>query len=100
MNPPTTPASRMRPLAALFLFVVAAGCRCNPTNPSEVKLRLKNTSGQAIFVDDTDGKLGLTVQRNVDGMLFGFEDAACNCRSCDEVCSGQVCSCKPSEGPF
>ncbi len=83
----------MRALAALFLIVSAVGCRCSPTDPSAVTLRLKNSSNAAIFVEDTDDRLGLTVQRNVGGTWFGFDDkSTCACLSCDQVCSG-ACVC-------
>ena len=83
----------MRALAASILIVSVAGCHCSPTSPSAVTLRLKNNSNSAIFVDDTNGKLGLTVQRNVNGTWFGFEESpACSCQSCDSVCDTS-CAC-------
>jgi hypothetical protein len=83
----------MRTLAASFLIVSALGCRCSPTDPSPVTLRLKNTTNAAIFVDDTDSKLGLQVQRNVGGAWFGFDEKLkCECLSCDQICAGP-CAC-------
>src|SRR5438270_4981152 len=90
----------MRLLVAFFLMVGAAGCQCSPTTPTAITRRLKNGSGSPIFVDDTNHKLGLTVQRNVGGMLYGFEDTiACSCSSCDQICNS-TCSCDAGEGPF
>lgn len=90
----------MRSLAASFLIVSALGCRCSPTDPSPVTLRLKNTTSAAIFVDDTDDKLGLGVQRNVGGTWFGFDEKLkCPCLSCDQVCSGN-CVCDGGSPSF
>jgi hypothetical protein len=87
----------MRPFAAAFLIVFAAGCHCSPTNPSSVTLRLKNNSNSAIFVDDTADKLGLTVQRNVSGTWYGFDETpACACQTCEQVCD---LSCACDGGP-
>ena len=90
----------MRTLAASFLIVSALGCRCSPTDPSAVTLRLKNTTSSSIFVDDTDDKLGLTVQRNVGGGWTGFEEKLkCACLSCDQVCSA-TCACDAGSPNF
>jgi hypothetical protein len=83
----------MRLLAASFLIVSAVGCHCSPSEPSPVTLRLKNTSGDAIFVDDSNDKLGLTVQRSVNGAWFGFDDkVGCSCQACDQICNSS-CTC-------
>lgn len=88
----------MRTLAASFLIASTLGCHCSPTDPSPVTLRLKNTSNAAIFVDDTNDKLGLTVQRSVSFTWYGFDEKpACACLSCDQICGGP-CACDPSPG--
>lgn len=90
----------MRALLASFLIVSAAGCHCSPANPSAITLRLKNTSNGALFVDDTDGKLGMRVQRNVNGAWLGFEETpACSCQTCDQVCNGG-CTCDAGAPDF
>jgi hypothetical protein len=56
-------------------------------------LRLKNTTSSAIFVDDTDSKLGLGVQRNVANVWYGFDETLkCPCLACDQICNG-TCAC-------
>lgn len=90
----------MRLLIALFLSVCAVGCRCSPPDPSAIKLRLKNTTPFPIFVDDTDDRLGLQVQRNVNGTLYGFDEKLkCACQSCDQICSAG-CSCDAGSPSF
>ncbi len=90
----------MRTLAASFLIVSSLGCRCSPTDPSAVTLRLKNTSSAAIFVDDTDDKLGLALQHGVPTNWVTFEEKLkCACQSCDQVCSGD-CVCDGGSPSF
>ena len=65
-----------------------------------MKLRLKNTSNAAIFVDDTDDKFGLQVQRNVGGTWLGFDEKLkCACLSCDQICGG-ACPCDGGSPAF
>ncbi len=94
----------MRPFLAPFLIaglvVTGVGCRCAPPDPTAVTLRLKNTTQFPIFVDDTDAKVGLQVQRNVNGTLYGFDEKLkCACQSCDQICSGP-CVCDGGSPEF
>ncbi len=82
--------SDMRILLVLSLFAVS--CQCSPPNPQPVTLRVINSTRSPIFIDASGGKFGLGVKRNVGGTLYGFDDLACACRFCDNVCS-QSCSC-------
>lgn len=71
----------MRLALSTFLMVaVVSGCRCSPATPQPVKLRVINTTRSPIYLDDQQGKRGLTVKRDVNGMLYGFDDLACECR--------------------
>ncbi len=94
---PTTPPSQMRaflPRAALAVaFTLSvSGCRCAPAVATPVTLRVKNTTRDGLVVNDTKGQLGLTVQRNVNGQWFSFDDLPCACRSCDRICD-RSCQC-------
>ncbi|MFT3835757.1 MAG: hypothetical protein QM723_02020 [Myxococcaceae bacterium] len=93
----------MRPLLSsifIFLLVAGAGCHCSPSKPIPVTLRVNNSSTSPVYVNDTDGKLGLSVQRNVGGTWFSFLDTdTCSCLSCSNVCD-QVCNCKDGGTPF
>lgn len=83
----------MRALASLaVLSMLVAGCRCSPANPQAVTLRVVNTTRAPIYVDSTGNRLGLTVKRDVNGALFGFDDLACECRYCVNACT-LGCSC-------
>ncbi len=55
-------------------------------------MKVVNGSKDPIYVDATGGKLGLTVQRDVDGMLYAFDDQACSCRFCSSACDVS-CTC-------
>lgn len=79
-------------LSVLLLVFVVSGCRCSPATPQPVKLRVINTTRSAIYVDNQAGKLGLTVKRDIGGTLFGFDDLACTCRYCVNICD-TTCSC-------
>ena len=82
----------MRALAAVAIVWTLAGCRCAPDNPQAVTIRVRNTSSDPIFIDDTAGRLGLSVQRK-DGDWKTFkEDPPCACQRCDSVCNGCFCS--------
>jgi hypothetical protein len=82
-------------LLAVIFSLSIGGCLCAPSSPKAVTLRLKNTSRDAIYVDDTDGGLGLVVQRGVSGQYVSFAEwAPCACSTCDAICSsGGTCSC-------
>ncbi len=83
----------MRLALSTFLMVaVVSGCRCSPATPQPVKLRVINTTRSPIYLDDQQGKRGLTVKRDVNGMLYGFDDLACECRFCTNICTSS-CSC-------
>jgi len=82
----------MKRLFALGCLTASiAGCQCsNPATP--VTLRVKNTSADPLYVDDTDGGLGLQVQRGGSGQWRSFPEAPpCPCLACDQVCRG--CNC-------
>lgn len=88
----------MRALAAVAFVWVAAGCRCAPDTPQAVTIRVRNTSPDPIFVDDTGGRLGLTVQRKTGAEWRGFAEAPpCACLACDQVCRGCFC---PADAGF
>lgn len=75
-----------------------SGCLCSPETPKAVTLRLKNNSRDAIWVDDSRGALGLTVQRYVAGTAQSFSEAPdCACLSCESICSA-ACVCPEPEG--
>ena len=64
-----------------------------------VTLRLNNTSNDTLFVDDSDLRLGMDVQRNIAGTYLSFVEApACDCQSCDNACNGPTCDC-PDPSP-
>lgn len=88
----------MRCSFVLLLLLTVAGCRCSPANPQAVTLRVVNSTRSPIYVDTTAGRLGLTVQRDVGGTLFGFDDLACTCRFCENACSS-ACSCPDAGAP-
>lgn len=89
---------RMR-LAFVIVSLTIGGCLCTPSAPKAVTLRLKNTSHDALFVDTSDGRLGMTVQRSVAGQYLSFVEApACACQACDTICSsGGTCDCAAPE---
>ncbi|MFL5320218.1 MAG: hypothetical protein ACJ790_11225 [Myxococcaceae bacterium] len=79
----------------LILCAVAEGCRCGPDTATAVTIRIKNSGRSPMFVDSTDGRLGVEIQRRVSGDWFSFiEQPACGCQACDQVCNG-VCACAP-----
>jgi hypothetical protein len=90
-------ASLLSLVALCAIATSVAGCRCSPANPSAVTLKIVNPGPRPIYVDATRGTLGLTIQRDVGGTLYPFDDLACQCRSCDLVCEPS-CSC-PAVGP-
>jgi hypothetical protein len=89
---------RMRLATVIFSFAMGA-CVCSPSTPQSVTLRLKNTSPAAIYVDQSDGRLGMVVQRNLGGQYTSFvETPACDCQSCDQICSVATCDCPMPAG--
>ncbi|MFT3707607.1 MAG: hypothetical protein QM817_08050 [Archangium sp.] len=90
----------MRSTLLFFLCASAAitGCRCSPANPQPVTLRVINTTKSPIYVDGSGGKWGLSVERDVNGTLFKFDDQACECRFCSNAC-GTTCSCPDAGTP-
>lgn len=89
---PTTFTPDMRHILLALSLISVAGCRCSPPNPQPVTLRVTNTSRSPIYVEGTSGRLGLNIQREVNGALFAFDDLACPCRFCANACSTS-CSC-------
>lgn len=85
-------------LILLMLLGVVSGCRCVPANPQPVTLRVINTTRSPIYVNGTGGKLGLSIKRDVGGSLYGFDDLACECRSCSNACNFG-CSCPDAGVP-
>lgn len=77
---------------ALVAVAVAGGCRCAPATPTPVTLRVKNPTRDPLLMNDTKGQLGLTVQRNVNGQWFSFDDLPCECQTCDRICE-RSCQC-------
>ncbi len=84
-----------RALAVMMAVTSFAGCRCSVENPTPVTLKVKNPGGTPIFVDDTSGVLGLTVQRQIGSEWFSFTDKPCSCLACETVCTTR-CACEPA----
>jgi hypothetical protein len=88
----------MKPIHVLLLCLTLSGCQCGTEMPTPVTLRLRNDTSQAIFVDATLGKQGLTVQRQDKGAWIAFaEELGCECDSCDRHCDSD-CTC-PAVAP-
>jgi hypothetical protein len=82
--------------AHFFIVTLVAlsleGCKCSPPNPQAVTLRVNNKTKEPIYVDETSGKLGLQIKRDVNGTKFGFDDLICECRFCKNACTvGCLC---------
>lgn len=88
----------MRSFSIALLAFAVAGCRCSPPEPQPVTLRVVNPTRDPIYVDFTQGRLGLTVQRSVGGQKYAFDDLACECRYCDNVCTFG-CQCPDAGSP-
>lgn len=87
----------MRPVHVILLCLVLTGCQCGPEVATPVTLRIRNTSSEPLFVDATDGRMGLNVQRRVGEAWFDFvETPPCECLSCDRVCD-DTCVCPKVE---
>ncbi len=82
------------------LALVATGCRCSPASPTAVTIRVKNGSRDPIFVNDTDRRLGVTVQREINGQLFSFNEHPCECQTCNQACSSSCTDCGDAGIPF
>ena len=55
-------------------------------------MRVVNSSRDPIYVDGTQGRLGLTVERELNGKVYPFDDLACQCQQCANICNSN-CSC-------
>lgn len=89
----------MRPVHVILLCLVVTGCQCGPGVASPVKLRIRNASTEPLFVDATDGRMGLTMQRRVGEAWFDFvETLPCPCLACDRVCDA-ACDCSQAALP-
>ncbi len=89
----------MRPSHVILLcLVVVSGCQCGgPEVATPVTLRIRNTSTEPLFVDATDGRMGLHVQHGVGEQWFSFiETPPCACLTCELVCDDS-CRCPPGE---
>ncbi|MBX5480932.1 MAG: hypothetical protein IRZ16_03655 [Myxococcaceae bacterium] len=82
----------MKAFLPLALCAVAvSACQCQPGAPTAVTFRIRNDSSSPLFVDATDGRMGLHVKRNVAGQWLPFvEQPACECQTCDQIC-GCIC---------
>jgi hypothetical protein len=78
--------------SSTLLVTLLSGCTCSPATAVPITMRVLNTSRDPIYVDFTQGRLGLEVQRDVLGTLYGFDDLACPCTFCSNVCGG-ACDC-------
>lgn len=81
----------------IFIIVVtvsvASSCLCSPETPTAVTIRVKNASRDPIYVNDTERALGVSVQRNVGGMLYSFDEHPCACRLCARSCRDSCFEC-------
>lgn len=88
----------MKPIHVLLLCFTLSGCQCGTEMPTPVTLRLRNDTSQALFVDASLGRQGLTVQRQDKGAWVSFpEELGCECESCDLHCDSD-CMC-PAVAP-
>jgi hypothetical protein len=63
-----------------------------------VTLRIVNDSRDPMFVDATLSRYGLEVMRQSGATFYGFDDLACECRFCSNVCS-RTCVCPAPASP-
>jgi hypothetical protein len=92
---PTTFSPQMRPSLSTSLTVLLSllsGCTCSPASPVPITMRVVNSGNDPLYVDFTQGRLGLTVQRDVSGTLYPFDDLVCPCTACSAVCDPS-CAC-------
>lgn len=85
----------MRALLLSFSALLAA-CTCAPPAPVAVTFRVKNSSADPIYLDDTDGKLGLSIRRGADPAPLG--EQRCECAACESICASFACVC-PDPAP-
>lgn len=84
-------------LSALVVVGMSVpGCRCSPAEPVAITMKVVNTTKDPIYVDERQHRLGLAVGREVAGQVYPFDDLACVCDFCANVCS--ACDC-PDAGP-
>ncbi|XXF75483.1 hypothetical protein P2318_20710 [Myxococcaceae bacterium GXIMD 01537] len=89
----------MRPFHVVLLCLAVAGCQCAPDVATPVVLRIRNASSEALFVDATDGRMGLAVQRRMGTAWFDFvETPPCACLTCDRICDN-ACDCPRADPP-
>jgi hypothetical protein len=90
----------MKPVHAFLLLCLAvAGCQCGSQEPTPVTLRIRNDTSQAIFVDASGGRQGLSVQRQDGEAWVSFdEELGCECELCDRRCDSD-CQC-PAVAPL
>lgn len=91
----------MRALLLSFSVIVGgsvsvSACTCAPPSPVAVTLRVKNTSNDPLYLDDTDGKLGLAVRRGADPAALA--ERRCECEACEAICTAFACLC-PDPSP-
>lgn len=92
---PTTSVPHMRAIllsSLTVLGVMLASCRCSPATPVPITMKVINSTKAPIYVDATEGRLGLTLEREVLGQLYPFDDLACECRYCSNACRSS-CTC-------
>jgi hypothetical protein len=88
----------MKPIHVFLLCLAVTGCQCGTEAPTPVTLRLRNDTSQAIFVDASAGKQGLSLQRQEGNAWVSFaETIGCECQSCDLHCDSD-CQC-PAVAP-
>lgn len=83
-------------LPLLFAGLAVSACQCGPDGgPTPVVFRVENPLQGAIFVDQSEGTMGLKIKRRQG---FEWVDAAerlsCECVSCEAICGG-ACACAP-----
>lgn len=80
-------------LPLLVASMTVSACRCGPDVATPVTFQLQNPLGVPIYVDETDGRMGMKVKRQVGSEWLPFvESPPCECLSCDQVCNGP-CEC-------
>jgi len=85
-------------LTTVVLTFTFASCHCGGDTPTAVTIRVKNTLSDGIWVDQSNGQLGVELQRNAVGQWVAFDESLpCACLACDQVCSG--CSCDAGNPP-
>lgn len=78
---------RLLPALGLVLVAAGGGCQCGLPGPTAVTFEVRNTSSEALFVDDTRGALGVSVRRGgLGGAARIDQPPACECSSCERAC--------------